>query len=283
MTEADRCWGIYRESAHSPGRVDDDRGILESVGLAMQARGVTVELLAAEQADAVIDRAGANIFAMCECGEMLDRLQDATRLGSMVINEPAAIKNTYRHRTIELFAKHKVPTPTSRVIATDTQALFPVDGVWIKRYDYHATKAEDVLYAASPAGWREGLSRFAANGIPYVVVQDHVPGDLVKFYGVGTADADAATGWFQWFYHRDKGMSGYAFNIDQLRAVARHAARALGVEIFGGDAIIRPDGQPVIIDLNAWPSFAKYRDQAASAIADHLSGRFRRRLRVISQ
>ena len=140
MTEADRCWGIYRESAHSPGRVDDDRGILESVGLAMQARGFTVELLAAEQADAVIDRAGANIFAMCECGEMLDRLQDATRLGSMVINEPAAIKNTYRHRTIELFAKHKVPTPTSRVIATDTQALFPVDGVWIKRYDYHAMR-----------------------------------------------------------------------------------------------------------------------------------------------
>ena len=51
MTEADRCWGIYRESAHSPGRVDDDRGILESVGLAMQARGFTVELLAAEQAE----------------------------------------------------------------------------------------------------------------------------------------------------------------------------------------------------------------------------------------
>jgi hypothetical protein len=38
----------------------------------------------------------------------------------------------------------------------------------------------------------------------------------------------------------------------------------------------------MIIDLNAWPSYALYRDQAAQAIADHLSERFRRRPRIVA-
>jgi hypothetical protein len=38
----------------------------------------------------------------------------------------------------------------------------------------------------------------------------------------------------------------------------------------------------VIIDLNAWPSYARYRDQAAQAIANHLADRFQRRLRAVT-
>jgi len=30
----------------------------------------------------------------------------------------------------------------------------------------------------------------------------------------------------------------------------------------------------VLIDVNAWPSFALYREEASSAIAEHLSRRF---------
>ena len=40
------------------------------------------------------------------------------------------------------------------------------------------------MYAASETGWREALRRFAERGIPFVIAQEHVPGDLVKFYGV---------------------------------------------------------------------------------------------------
>ena len=90
------------------------------------------------------------------------------------------------------------------------------------------------------------------------------------------------TNWFEWFYHRDKGMTGYPFKVERLRAVARSAAAALGVEVFGGDAIIRRDGEPVIIDLNAWPSYAKYRDKAAQSIADYLAHRFHRGPRAVT-
>ena len=64
--------------------------------------------------------------------------------------------------------------------------------------------------------------------------------------------------------------------------MAHAAASALGVDVFGGDAIIRPDGQPVIIDLNAWPSYARYRDRAAEAIAGLLADRFHRRPRAVA-
>jgi hypothetical protein len=38
----------------------------------------------------------------------------------------------------------------------------------------------------------------------------------------------------------------------------------------------------VIVDINAWPSYALYRDRAAQAIADHLTERFERRPYVVA-
>jgi hypothetical protein len=78
-------------------------------------------------------------------------------------------------------------------------------------------------------------------------------------------------------------MLGYSFEIVRLRDAAFGAAGALGLEVFGGDAVIREDGKPMIIDINAWPSYARYRDRAAQAIADHLAVRFERRMRVVSR
>jgi hypothetical protein len=280
MNATQTCWGIYRELAHSPGRIDDDRAILESVGEALASRGFTVELISA---DTEFDTRFANIFAMCERGPVLDRLKNAERMGSIIINCPDAIRNTYRHRMIELFAKHQVSAPTSQIVASDADNRLPPTGVWIKRYDFHATDPCDVMYAASEKGWREALSRFAKRGIPFAVAQEHVPGDLVKFYGVRSAATSIEFDWFEWFYHRDKGMRGYVFEVLCLRRAAFDAASALGLEIFGGDAIIQADGKPVIIDINAWPSYARFRDRAAQVIADYLTERFQRRLRITTR
>jgi D-alanine-D-alanine ligase-like ATP-grasp enzyme len=89
--------------------------------------------------------------------------------------------------------------------------------------------------------------------------------------------------WFEWFYHRDKGMLGHCFEAERLRDAAFGAAAALGLEVFGGDAVIQEDGKPMIIDINAWPSYARYREQAAQAIANHLAERFERRVRIVSR
>jgi glutathione synthase/RimK-type ligase-like ATP-grasp enzyme len=102
-----------------------------------------------------------------------------------------------------------------------------------------------------------------------------VPGDLVKFYGVGRAPLRAAPGWFRWFYHKDQALTGHPLDPDRLAALAHAAAAALGLEVYGGDAIATPDGL-VLLDLNAWPSFALYREEAAPVIASHLLRRFAR-------
>jgi glutathione synthase/RimK-type ligase-like ATP-grasp enzyme len=283
MSSTRTCWGIYRESAHSPGRVDDDAAIMQLVGEALATRGFTVELLRVDNVEPAFETPSAMIFAMCEQGEILDRLKKAGQAGAIVVNSPDAIRNTYRHRMVELFAQNHVLAPVSHVVATNAVKLPLATGVWIKRYDFHATQSDDVMYVASETGFREALARFAERGIPFVVAQEHVEGDLIKFYGVGRAGADApGSDWFEWFYHRDKGMTGYPFKVERLRAVARSAAAALGVEVFGGDAIIRRDGEPVIIDLNAWPSYAKFRDKAAQSIADYLAHRFHRGPRAVT-
>ena len=277
---AKSCKGIYREPDHSPGRVGDDRAIMDCVGEAMTSRGFNVELC---EAEAAFDSRCANIFAMCERGAVLDRLTDAQNSGSVVVNSPNAIRNTYRHRMIELFGKHHVFSPASHVVASNAKGLPPAAAVWVKRYDFHATQPSDVIYAASEAGWHEALERFARRGIPFIIAQEHVSGDLVKFYGVRSEGAPAAANWFEWFYHRDKGMLGHSFEVARLRDAAFGAAAALGLEVFGGDAVIQEDGKPMIIDINAWPSYARYRDRAAQAIADHLAERFERRVRIVSR
>jgi len=274
------CRGIYRELDHSPGRVDDDRAIMKSVAGALGMRGFTVELV---DAGVAFDTRCANMFVMCECAKVLDRLTDAQNGGSVVVNSPRAIRNTYRHRMIELFAQHQVPAPVSHVVASSAHRSRTAAGVWVKRYDFHATQPSDVIYVASDAGWHEALERFAHRGIPFVVVQDHVAGDLVKFYGVRSEKASTSDNWFEWFYHRDKGMLGHFFEVLHLREVAFAAADALGLEIFGGDAVIQENGKAMVIDINAWPSYARYRDHAARAIADHLAERFERRVRIVSR
>ena len=48
MSAAKICFGVFREVAHSPGRIDDDAAILKSVGAALAERGFGVELVTAD-------------------------------------------------------------------------------------------------------------------------------------------------------------------------------------------------------------------------------------------
>ena len=53
--------------------------------------------------------------------------------------------------------------------------------------------------------------------------------------------------------------------------IATRASRVLSLPIYGGDAIITPDGNIHLIDFNDWPSFSSCRDEAAKAIAKRIT------------
>ena len=271
-----RAWGIYRELAHSPGRETDDAEILRATASELEAKGYDVVLKAPDElAEASASALPALVFVMCERGEAVETLAAWERRGVRVVNRPAGIRNTDRERTIALFSAHGVPYPSSVLVETSRPASAPFHGpCWVKRGDVHATEAGDVAHAGSAGELAVHLERLSERGIPRAVVQDHVPGDLVKFYGVAALD-EAAThpSWFEWFHHRDQELRGHAFDGRALAATASSAARALGLEVYGGDAIISAGGAIAIIDVNAWPSFALFRRVAAEKIATLLSAR----------
>ena len=280
MSAAPRCWGVYRELAHSPGRETDDALILQATAARLARRGFEVELKSPDELPQIDEgEVPAFLFVMCERPAAVERLAAWERRGARIVNRPEGVRNTDRERTIALFVREGVPFPRSTLVETSAAGAPAQPGApcWVKRGDVHATQEGDVTFAADPEELRAALVRLNGRGIARAVVQEHVPGDLIKFYGVaGEGDARAPLSWFQWFYHRDQKLSNHRFDPERLQALVARGAGALGLEVFGGDAIAGPGGKVVLIDLNAWPSFALYRDVASARIAECLAARFRR-------
>jgi hypothetical protein len=270
--------GISRELAHSPGREFDDAEILRLTAKHLEAKGFQVSLHNPDGVSEMVDRPPPFMFLMCERPGVLDQLRRWELDGVLQVNSPLAVLNTYRERMVFLIEQAAIPLPPS--VCISTSASLDVSGpVWVKRGDVHNTQEGDVTLASTRAQAQEALRNLANRGIPRAVVQEHVPGDLIKFYGVG--DPGRLQGheqWFQWFYHRDQDLAGYPFDPKVLATLTRQAAAAFGLEVYGGDAIACQDGRLLLIDVNAWPSFALYRDEASVHIASYLEARFTRGL-----
>jgi len=270
------CWGIYRESTHSPGREEDDAEILRLTGKHLEARGYQVDLKGPEDVGEASEGRPRNVFLMCERESVLALLGAWEREGVCLVNSPAAVLATYRERMIAQFEKAGVPFIQSRLVATLGRSPgAPLPPLWVKRADVHNTQEGDVIFAESERAVEDALGSLRARGIARAVLQPHVTGDLIKFYGIGRDGGTVAgPSWFKWFYHKEQIVAGHPLDPRELGGLARRAATALGLEIYGGDAIAVADGGLVLLDLNAWPSFALYRDEAAPAIAAHLALRF---------
>jgi hypothetical protein len=281
------CWGVFRERTHSPGRESDDTEILRLTGKMLEARGFDVSVKSHEELLDSRDAPPPSLFVMCEQLPSLRWLQACEATGPRVVNRPLAILNTYRERTLLRWKAAGVAFPRSRVVPTGRSA--PKDlarglrassyPVWVKRADVHYLEAGDVTRASTPEAVEAALAGLAGRGISHAVLQTHVDGDLLKFYGIGSGARPGDTRspfapWFRYFYPGEHEVHGYPFDPRALADHARRAATALGLEVFGGDAIVTPRGPVLLIDLNAWPSFALYRDEAAPEIASYLEDRF---------
>lgn len=270
---APRCLGVTREQQNSPNRQADDALILRAVLSELEARGVAVSLISPEQFDEEDLSAWDLVIPMCESYPRLRRLQ-LTPAGTLVINRASAVLNCYRALMVPLLAAcPQVVFPPSRICNVEQGPGSPPDdfaapdGWWIKRGDVHNTCDHDVVRIREWADMPAVLQDFRSREITHYVVQPHIGGDLIKFYGVGPGR------WFIWFYHNPSQVQGLPFNTEDLSQVTVAAAAAVGLEVFGGDAIVGPDKRVVVIDINSWPSFAKVRGGAAPHIADHLHSR----------
>jgi hypothetical protein len=252
--------GVFREAQFSPGRVEDDAAILRATAAALEERGLSHRLGDVERAAAPDVVA---VLAMCQTPDAL-RALDVHERRVPVINSPTAIRNCYRTETVRLLSAVGVPFPRTTIVST--AAPPDVDGpCWIKRGDVHAMAAGDVRFAPDRVALAAALDALAARGIERAAVQAHVEGTMVKFYGV----ADGR--FFRCYVDGEEAPAP----LPALWGAAYAAARALGLEVFGGDLIVDRDGVPTVVDVNDWPSFARCRAEAAEAIAGYVCERVR--------
>jgi hypothetical protein len=219
------------------------------------------------------------VFTMAREPQVVRMLQTLEQGGARVINSGFGVENCYRSNMTQLLTDSKVPVPTNRIVATRESGAACFTGLlpcWVKRGDFHAIHKEDVSFARNADEGCAILTEYTRRGINSAVLNKHIPGDLVKFYGI------RGTGFFFHFYPEEyrhskfgnETVNGkteyYPVRSDELQAIANRAADVLNIEIYGGDAIIAPDESIYLIDMNDWPSFAPCREQAAPVIAQRI-------------
>lgn len=259
-----RVLGIYRESEFSPGKVADDAAIMDAVVGELEAAGFAASLIDAAEFSAMDQCDFDLVLAMCQSQRALARLGALAESGAVIVNSALAIRNCYRDLLGAGLKRAGVPTPEGMLLETSVLAaaqqlagVDPAAGVFVKRGDLHALSADDVLRARGIEQVREALFSFAVRRIKFAYVQQEAPGRLVKFYGVSGGEYFAALG---------EGFEAPAPVGRELSRAAARAAAALGLEVWGGDAMVSAN-QFQIIDFNDWPSFSRVRAQAAAAIA----------------
>ena len=269
--------GIMRAGAYSPNHIGNDAAIFNAAAEQLRKRGYVVNIYSEEQFK--LNEIKENVILnMCREQSSIAKLQQLEDQGKLVINSGYGIENCTRERMTRILLGNNIPYPDSLIFDTN-EAIKPLlkksgfQSCWIKRGDFHAMHKEDVSYVRHPEEAQEVLQEYFLRGIKRAVINVHLTGDLVKFYGV------RGTPFFFWFYPFDEGHSKYGheaingksqgikFNLKEMKNICQRAAEELNVVIYGGDCIVSPEGEMRIIDFNDWPSFAPCRNEAAPHIA----------------
>lgn len=267
---------IYRAERYSPNSVERDKAIMDAVCEKLSTRyniyktreedieteGMPLML---RLADTHQPHSGAPllVLSMARSRKALDILTQIEAEGARVINRAQAVLNATRTVIDRMMRENDIPCAP----------LHGDHGWWIKRGDEAAQEKGDVRFAADERERDATIEEFHKRGITDIVTTAHVRGDLVKFYGV------TGTAFFHTTYPTDGGFSKFGdetrngrsrhtpFDIAALHGDASRLAQLTGIEVFGGDCIVRSDGSYAIIDFNDWPSFSVCRHDAAEAIA----------------
>ena len=279
---------ILRAGAYSPNHIGNDAAIINLTCEQLRKRGCQVKTYSEEQliAGAVKEPI---VIHMCRDQRSFPILQAMEDSGRLVINSGYGVENCTRERLTRILLGSGIPYPESLMVntnqtVTEQMERIGMERAWIKRGDTYAMHKEDVTYVRHPEEAQEVLQEYFLRGIKRAVINRHLDGDQVKFYGVRDTD------YFYCFYPFEKTYSSKGddkaprrggeearFDIDKFRDACDRAADILDIRIYGGDAIIDPEGNFSIIDFNDWPCFAPCRVEASGVIARAILAEIKKR------
>lgn len=270
--------GVSRSERFSPHSVERDGSIFRAVAEALERQGHEVETVGEDELRADHLPPARLVFSMARGEAALTLLAEAERGQRLqVVNSAAKLLEMTRDRILLAFEAQRIPQPPYEIVDRAARHRLPFP-FWLKRADACAQQPGDVSFVQTEEEWERAVARFAARGIRKAVAAGHQEGDLIKFYGV------EGTGFFHVKYANEQGsfskfgleaVNGaphhYAFSLARLKQTADRAAVVTGFLVYGGDAVVSPDGQCRIIDFNDWPSFSACGEAAAQAIVQRLS------------
>lgn len=255
--------GISRQADYSPNHVENDSLIIRSTAEELKKLGVEVSIYGERE---VLNSSFNEqlIFSMVQGPESIEKLLEIENNGAFILNSPKSVINCYRTNMVTLLPENGIPFPKSIIIKIPCEEetklpTFDSSKFWVKRGGVHAVHREDVTLVYSEAEKDNVLKEFCRRGINKAILQEHLEGDVIKFYAVQNSE------FFNWYYLNGKYHTDFDYKI--LHDLASKSAEILGLSIYGGDAIISPEGNISIIDMNDWPSFAPVRDEASKYIA----------------
>ena len=267
---------IQRALCYSPNSEEKDLAVLQEVGSLLEDATIISEddfvnrfstynqSVSSESVDSA--NVYCQIISMARSTKALECLEQLEQSGIQVLNPSAGVWACQRSNIDKVMRENHLPFPPDE----------GNDGYWVKRADASAQSKEDVCFCQDWTEVENVKSAFMQRGIINIVIQAHVKGDVVKFYGVEDTD------FFRYYYSGDdtetkfgdEERNGkpqyYPFSSSNLQADAEKLACLLQTPIYGGDAIVREDGSYVIIDFNDFPSFSRCREEAAKAIVGQM-------------
>lgn len=255
--------GIKRKEHYSPNHSKNDSLVLQKTANELEKLGADYTLYSEDEI--LTSSIEANLFfSMARGAATINKLAEFERNGAIVVNSTQSVLNVHRVNMIRELYKKQIPLPKSTIVKTNSNIQLKISSigknkVWIKRGDVHAIHREDVSLVYSDEELNFVLNEFSLRGVRSAIIQEHMEGDVVKFYSVKD------TNFFYWYYVERQNK--YKFNLSHLKYLANKSSEVLDILIYGGDAIIGKDGVITIIDVNDWPSFAPVRDEASKYIA----------------
>lgn len=268
--------GVMRSRDYSPNRIGNDAAIFNATADQLRKRGFVVNVYSEEKFKSCEIEEDV-IINMCRDSASIAKLQALEDAGKLVINSGYGIENCTRERMARILLGSGIPYPESIIVNTDENVKDLLSRVgmtncWVK-CGGHSQHKEDVSYVRHSDETQEILQEYFYRGINRAVINKHIVGDLVKFYGIKDSS------FFHWFFPFERGhvMQDYGVDIDLkedrkvdeelLKNYCAQACEEMNVIMYGGDCIVGPDGKLTIIDFNDWPSYAPCAVEAAPYIA----------------
>ncbi len=253
---------ITRNPAHSPNMLENDTAMLYCIEQELIAIGHNVTRLNEED-----ELCGYDVIChMSRSEETLQRLKKAEANGCRVINSPQAVENCSRTRLMEILQESNIQQPQYNILqGCNIPGTLEYPG-WVKKGKGWSQRKEDVVYVTNA----DEAATAVANINGCAIYCKHIEGDIVKFYGVKDffftySYPNPQKTKFGW--ETVNGVAKrYPFDKEILKNTVFNAAKAIGLEIYGGDCIITPKGEIYIIDFNDFPSFSAVRQEAAKEI-----------------